>query len=245
MAEAKWTMRLSRAGMKLAVAALVIGGLGLLLARYDVVPKLAGFTAMLGGGLLAAIAGVLALIGLLLNLRHPTTSRAAAIIGLVLALPYAGFLLSRPSAAGDVPAIHDITTDLVNPPVFKRLVLRADNLTGVETVENWRKLHSAAYADLQPVTIAKPAAAVLADAERIARAQGWDVVAVDPGSGQLEATASVSFIRFKDDVAVRITPNADGASSTVDMRSVSRIGVSDLGVNAKRIRAFLKELTAG
>ena len=46
---------------------------------------------------------------------------------------------------------------------------------------------------------------------------------------------------FKDDVVVRVRENAEGGS-LVDVRSVSRVGRSDLGVNAKRIGAILQGL---
>lgn len=244
MAEARWTTRLSRLALVLALVAIVLAIVGLTLARYDLIPKIAGFSAFLGGGLIALAAVVVGLIGVILNWKYPTASRKAAIVALLLSVPYAGFLASRPMAAGNAPSIHDITTDLANPPTFKRLALRPDNLAGVDTVETWRAIHARAYGDLKPVTIAKPVAIVLADAERLAREQGWDIAMVDQAAGQLEATASVSFIRFKDDVAVRVVATSDGTASIVDLRSVSRIGVGDLGVNARRIRAFLKALAA-
>jgi uncharacterized protein (DUF1499 family) len=142
----------------------------------------------------------------------------------------------------DVPAIHDITTNLANPPAFRTLTLRPDNLAGVGTVAEWQRIHAAAYGDIQPLTIAAPPAEVLAKAEQLARERGWTIASVDRATGQIEATDSVSYIRFYDDIAIRVTPGTDGTSSIVDMRSVSRIGVSDLGVNARRIRSFLADL---
>ena len=79
-------------------------------------------------------------------------------------------------------------------------------------------------------------------AEALARERGWEVASADP-RGIVEATDTSTFFRFKDDVVVRVTPNPTGGSH-VDMRSVSRVGVSDVGVNAKRIRAFLDDLRA-
>jgi Protein of unknown function (DUF1499) len=170
-------------------------------------------------------------------------ARGKLLAAIAVSLAFVGFLASRPMAAGDVPAIHDITTDLANPPQFEALKVREDNLVGVGTVENWRKLHAGAYADLRPLEIARPVAQVTADAVRLAQEQGWQIARSDPARGHVEATASVSYIRFHDDVVLRIVPTQDGAASRVDMRSISRVGVSDLGVNAKRIRAFLKALS--
>ncbi len=64
-----------------------------------------------------------------------------------------------------------------------------------------------------------------------------------PEEGRFEATETSAFFQFKDDVVLRVRPSETGEGSIVDMRSVSRVGVSDLGMNAKRVRAFLADLT--
>lgn len=237
-----WKARLARWSVGLAGTAVVVAGGGLTLARYDVIPKLTGFMAFLGSGLVAALALILGLVALLFGRGQALPSRGKLLAGLAASLALVGFLASRPASSGDVPAIHDITTDLANPPQFETLKLREDNLAGVGTAESWRKLHAASYGDVRPIEIPRPVAAVTADASRLAQEQGWELAKSDPARGHIEATASVSFIRFHDDVVLRITPTADGKGSKVDMRSVSRIGISDFGVNAKRIRAFLKRL---
>jgi uncharacterized protein (DUF1499 family) len=237
-----WKQRLARWSTGLAAMAVVVAAGGLTLARYDAIPKLTGFSAFLGGGLLAALAVVAGLAALLIGRQQPLPARGKLLAAILVSLAYVGFLASRPAASGDVPAIHDITTDLANPPQFEALTVRADNLAGVGTAENWKKLHAGAYADLRPVEIARPVAQVTAEAVVLAEAQGWKVTKSDPKRGHVEATASVSYIRFQDDVVLRIVPSQDGKGSRVDMRSVSRVGISDLGVNAKRIRAFLKAL---
>lgn len=238
-----WAPRLSKAAFYVCGGAVAIAAIGLTAARYDVVPKMTGFTAFLGGGLVAAIALVLALAAVLLGWRTGNPLRNRAVIALVVAAAYVGFLATRPMSAGDAPPIHDVTTDISNPPQFATLTLREDNLVGVGSVENWQQIHAAAYGDLGPVTLPLPVEQATAVVERLAREEGWDIAASDPARGHLEATASVSYIRFKDDVVFRITPVGDG-QSRVDMRSVSRVGVGDLGVNARRIRAFLARLTA-
>lgn len=239
-----WKARLARWSVLLAGAAVVVTGGGLTLARYDLIPKLTGFMAFLGGGLVAALALVLGLLALLIGRGQELPSRGKLLAGLVLALGMVGFLASRPAASGDVPAIHDVTTDLANPPQFEAIKLRADNLAGVGTVENWRKLHAGSYSDIRSIEIPRPVAQVTAEAAKLVEQQGWELVKSDPTRGHVEATASVSYIRFKDDVVLRITTTADGKGSKVDMRSVSRIGISDFGVNAKRVHAFLKALAA-
>ena len=82
-------------------------------------------------------------------------------------------------------------------------------------------------------------------AEALARKRGWDVARIDARAGIVEATATTFFFRFKDDVVVRVRPDPGRAGgSIVDMRSISRVGGSDIGVNAQRIRAFLADLSA-
>ncbi len=73
-----------------------------------------------------------------------------------------------------------------------------------------------------------------------AQASGWEIVAAAPLQYRVEATARTLMFGFKDDVVIRITPAENG--SRIDVRSVSRVGRSDLGANAKRIRKFLKSL---
>jgi uncharacterized protein (DUF1499 family) len=69
---------------------------------------------------------------------------------------------------------------------------------------------------------------------------GLEIVAVDEAAGRVEATATTFWFGFKDDVVVRV--RSSGAGSVVDVRSVSRVGVSDLGANARRIGQILDGL---
>jgi uncharacterized protein (DUF1499 family) len=237
-----WGPRLTRWSIRLTGAAVVVAAIGLTLARYDLIPKLAGFSGLLGGALIALVALLCGIIALVKG--GAASGRGKLLAAVLVSLVYVGFIASRPLAAGDIPAIHDVTTDLANPPQFEVLPLRADNLAGVETVDNWKKLHTSAYNDLAPVTLVLPVAEATSKVTALATSRGWAIANSDPARGHVEATASVSYIRFNDDVVIRIAPTADGKGSVVDMRSVSRVGISDFGVNAKRVRAFLKELAA-
>ena len=76
-----------------------------------------------------------------------------------------------------------------------------------------------------------------------ARRSGWEIVAAVPEENRIEATATTDWFGFKDDIVIRIKPA--GTGSRVDMRSVSRVGRSDLGTNARRIRDFLRQLSGG
>lgn len=180
--------------------------------------------------------------------------RARRWVGMGVALLYVGWVGTFLMAALTVPAIHDVSTDLADPPAFQTLALRTDNLDnipgaddkdmrGLTPLQRWALVHQKAYGDIRSVRINEPVPMVIAKAERLAKARGWDVAISLPEEGRLEATATSAFFRFKDDVVLRVRPSETGEGSIVDMRSVSRVGTSDLGMNAKRVRAFLADLT--
>ena len=97
------------------------------------------------------------------------------------------------------------------------------------------------YTPLEPLLIDAPRNAVFEAAERIVKSRGWTIVTADAEAGVLEATNISPWWGFKDDVAIRIR-KAEGSATRVDMRSISRVGGSDLGANARRVSAFLYDL---
>jgi hypothetical protein len=99
----------------------------------------------------------------------------------------------------------------------------------------------AGYPDLGPVFLAEPTAQAYQRAVALVRERGWDIVAADEPGRRIEATDTTFWFGFKDDVAIRVSALPDGGSR-VDVRSVSRVGRSDVGTNARRIRAFLEDL---
>lgn len=239
----RWLGWLSNFELGGAVLAIVIGLGALTLARYDVIEKLSGFIAFMAMMRPAGAIAVLAIITLILA-RIKKAPAGKALLGLVLSAGLLGamyFAVIRP--AGAAPPLHDITTNVDSPPQFTTLSLREDNLIPFASVEEWRAAHRQGYPDLAPVLINKNPSEVLASARALAESKGWTVANVDPQGLQMEATAYAGYLRFRDDVIVKVTPVVDG-SSRVDMRSVSRVGLSDLGYNAARIREFLGELQA-
>jgi uncharacterized protein (DUF1499 family) len=180
--------------------------------------------------------------------------RARRWIGMLVALIYVGWVGTFLMAALTVPAIHDVSTNLADPPAFQTLILRIDNLDNIPGADDaklrsltpqqrWAVVHQKAYGDIRAVRSNEPVPMVIAKAERLAKARGWDVAISLPEEGRLEATETSAFFRFKDDVVLRVRPTETGEGSIVDMRSVSRVGISDLGMNAKRVRTFLADLT--
>jgi uncharacterized protein (DUF1499 family) len=198
------------------------------------------------GSLLTLIVGVVGLIVTRARGGQPprpgrSSARAATGIGLGLLVVFA-VLASR---SGGVPAIHDITTNPDDPPQFVAAAQAADNQGRSLAYPHGRPdsaaLQKEAYPDLEPIGVDLSVGNALQRARMTAEDLGWEVVEVDEAAGRLEATSTSRIFRFVDDIVVRIRPSQSG--SIVDVRSTSRVGESDLGANAARIRAFREHLT--
>lgn len=237
-ARSAWPRRLGILGMFSAMlAALAAYGSG-----WGFWPFRIGFL-MLGIALLFAIATVVGAAICGLRRRNSTGASWLLLAGVLAALGLL-FIVGLPIARGlQAPAIHDVTTDLAHPPEFGELTLRTDNLAGLAGgLEQWRQLHSAAYADIRPLRISAPREVAMARVLQIVRARGWAIAYAD--AQRIEATETVSPFRFKDDIIIVATPKVNGQVTQLDVRSVSRVGISDLGANARRIRALLADLAA-
>ena len=137
--------------------------------------------------------------------------------------------------------IHDVCTAADDPPPFvalREIRLKCEN--GVEYSGLRADKHRARYPELSTTVFMQAPAVVFSVALDIARTLNWKIAAAVESDGRIEATAATRFLRFKDDVVIRI--RAQGAGAQLDVRSASRIGVTDLGVNARRISAFCQEL---
>ena len=234
-------MKLSRLVLPLALIAaalLLIAGPGSRVGWWDF---RAGFDLMKWASFAGVTAAVLALIALLV----PRLRRAGAgmlVLALAIGLGVAYVPWQGMRTAKSVPPIHDITTDTAQPPAFVAILpLRKDASNpsddpGAEVADQQR----AAYPELQPLRLDDNPQTAFDRAVKAAEAMGWEMVAADAASGRIEATDTTFWFGFKDDVVVRVAP--DGAGSVVDVRSVSRVGQSDVGKNASRIRAYLKQL---
>lgn len=189
---------------------------------------------------IGAVAGaVLALLALvLLAWAGQAGARRKA---LVVAPP-----LSLVAQARGLPLIHDISTDTRHPPQFHAIVsLRGEAFNSLDYNPANAAEQQRGYPDLAPLLLpATPPAQAFVQAERAARALGWSIASAAPQEGRLEATDRTPLMGFQDDIVVRIRAGNGGRGSVVDVRSASRVGLSDVGTNARRIRTFLQALQA-
>jgi uncharacterized protein (DUF1499 family) len=193
---------------------------------------------------LAFLAFLFGLFGLVLWLRGGRPAdRVHVLVGSALSLAVLLQMGGQFALAQSVPAIHDISTDVANPPEFEAIApLRADAPNSMAyDAETLAPLMAQHYPDVTPLILQADPAAVFARAEAVVAELGWTLVASDPATGRIEAYDTTALYGFIDDVVIRIGPEGP-RGARVDVRSLSRVGQSDLGANAARIRAFLSAL---
>lgn len=225
-----------------AVSMVVLAGPG---TKYGWWPFQVGFTLLQWGVYVGFVAAALAILALL-ALVHPRwrVRPWVPLVSLVLAmLAIAPPILLRQQARS-VPPIHDITTDAYDPPTFVALVSqRKDAPNGVDYGgPQIAAQQQKGYPDIKPVVLKDSPQDALQKAIDAARSLGWQVVSTDAPSGRVEATDTTGWFGFKDDIVIRVRPDPSGGSR-IDLRSVSRVGHSDLGTNAARVRKFISKVS--
>ena len=194
------------------------------------------------------VAGAVALVGIGTLLAGGKRSHAAFALAAAAGAALAYSIPESYRPAPELPLIHDISTDTSDPPVFVDILpLRADAPnTAVygggegQTPESLAAEQHRGYPDIEPQRFDEPPAAVFERAAAAARSLGWEIVAEVPEEGRIEAIDTTFWFRFRDDIVIRI--RADGNGSVLDARSVSRVGLSDAGTNAARLRRFFAAL---
>jgi uncharacterized protein (DUF1499 family) len=205
---------------------------------------LAGAFSLLKWSVYGALATmVLAIVGLIVDSRREARTSTAR-TAMVLSFIATGSIAVLAWRASRVPAIHDVTTDTMQPPPFLAVLpLREGALNPVEYGgPDVAAKQKQAFPDIVPLTLDLPPARAFDRALAAARSMGWDLVASDPAGGRIEATDTTFWFGFKDDVVIRVTPQPNG--SRVDVRSLSRVGGGDIGANAARVRKYLAALKA-
>lgn len=183
---------------------------------------------LFGGAMLIGLAAAgAATVGLAMPLLRAGSAPVLA-AALLIGVASAAVPLDYVHRIKTLPYINDITTDTGHPPQFA---------SPKAYPSYFAELQEIGYPDLHPLELAMPPARAFARAAKIAADLGWEITALDERTGRIEAVVTTLWFGFKDDVVIRITPA--GAGSHVDMRSRSRFGRSDVGVNAHRIQEFL------
>lgn len=207
-----------------------------------------------------APAVVLALIGSLAGLvwissalrRNDSAGWRYGALGLAGSLVVAFIPLNQLRLYLISPPIHDISTDVeYAPPFIALLPLRAGATNGPEydgrklVQYGGRTTHVAvlqkkAYPDIKPDgELEKPAVLFWHAFETAKRMSGWNIVSFDEKTGMIEAVATSQWFGLTSDVAIRVKP-AGTLGARLDIRSKSRSGENDMGMNAAIVRDFLK-----
>lgn len=235
-------MKISKIVLCIAIIAallLLISGPG---TRFEVWDLSTGFS-LLSWALYAELAAVgLALI--LIAIPKTRNSNATMLtIALLVGLGTAWVPLNGYWTAKSVPPIHDITTDTVDPPLFVAVLpIRANAANPPEYLgEEIAKQQREGYPDIKTLVLDTHPGETFRLALEAAAEMGLEIIAIEPTEGRIEATATTFWFGFKDDVVIRIT--AEGANSQLDVRSKSRVGRSDVGANAARIRRLISVIS--
>jgi uncharacterized protein (DUF1499 family) len=230
-----FSARLTLIAGLLAIAAFAVGPL---LAHAEVVRPIAGFGLFALGILLALVTII---VGAVTALRG--RGAGGVWIGLVLALAVVAITAKAASRGSGVPRINDITTDVQNPPSF----VKAQTLAGNQgrdmsyPGEEFARQQRDGYGELAGLPLAMPPDQAFARVQLAAHGfPKWTITEEDMQGRHLEGYETSDLFRFRDDFAIEVRPASSG--SVVQMRSKSRDGKGDLGVNAKRIAAFFEKL---
>ena len=228
---------------KSAVSGFVLGAGGIAVLAASATGYRLGWWPVVTTFKIAEWAAYLAALGLIVSAIGVVVSRPGArrrgfllgLLGIAVSLPVVAMAAQWEYAARTYPPINDISTDIEDPPVFWDMP-NPTVYPGAETAA----LQRAAYPDLAPLNLSLAPGRAYALAYALAKDKGWEIVADEPKEGRIEVVDRSLFYGFKDEIVIRITASDGGAR--VDLRSRSRIGRIDRGVNAKRIRSFLAAL---
>ena len=229
------------------LAVLCVFGVTLVFLASRAVPSLGARTDSMR---MLTIAGLAALVAVVLGILWAAVQPAgtarpgllSTLMGVAMGIAAAYVPISWRITADTLPRINDISTDTLHPPPYVALrSSRSDQGNGADYAgEAVAAAQRAGYPDLRSLTVKEPAAEAFARVEHTAQALSWHIVASEPGQGRLEAVATTAWFGFQDDIVVRLTGVSGGTK--VDIRSRSRVGISDLGTNAARVRQFLARL---
>jgi uncharacterized protein (DUF1499 family) len=190
---------------------------------------------------IAAIAFIATIVSFMKQMDQKMIGSNLVVFILCALIVTAGMMFK--AQAQSLPVIHDISTDTANPPVFKAVLpLRADAVNPVEYEgAEIAKQQATAYPDIKPLELGENKQKSFDEALDAAKKMKWDIVDQSLTDGRIEAVATTAFFGFKDDVVIRLT-EISPETTRLDIRSLSRVGKSDVGANAARIRKYFAML---
>lgn len=208
--------------------------------KYGIVGLSTAFTSFRFGVYVGGAALILIILQILL--KRKSVNWGSTIVYAALAIIAVVMPVNMMRKGASVPPIHDITTHVTNPPKFVAIAPLRENAPNPVSYEGGEttKQQLDAYPDIKTQVLPQSIDTVYAAAERAIESLGWERVTDGALPNTLEATDTTAWFGFKDDVVIRLTAQDD--NTMVDIRSKSRVGRSDLGKNAERIRLFLAEL---
>ena len=218
--------------------AITLVALGIIGAHYYIVPSITGFGLLAFGFLLSIIGSLVGLLAIFLT-RKPERSagRNRAVVGTVLCLLIAIPLFVMLMGGRKHP-INDITTDFDNPPEFVFAQKLQPGRDMKYDKAKYADKQQASYGPIGPIKERLEPSAAFERVREVAQAvPTWKITYTDTTKNTLEAVSTSGLFHFQDDVVIQIRPTPDG-ESLIEMRSKSRDGIGDFGINAKRIRRF-------
>ncbi len=245
-----------RIALILAILAILWFVIAMFGAKFGLIDKLFAFGTMtIGWGMfIVGLVGVVALVGLVVSLvMKPRRGFLSAALALMVPLGFFGGLAALQSKVQSVPYIYDITTNTADAPQFSQAIVDArgdgsnpliDFGKPLGDYEKWAgnedlaqvtsaQLIAEGYPDLETLEIDRSPEDAITAIKDAMEMRGFENVTVDADAGMVEGTSVVFWFGFEDDVVARVRATETGSS--IDFRSTSRVGTSDLGVNAERI----------
>jgi len=257
----RWVNRLTWAFIILAPLVFIVAAVGYKIGVFDLSVAFGTFNQKLGP-LILLLCGAFGLASLVAAfVVKPRKGLLPGVLGVLIAVFAMGKLLSTKKTVYEkLPFIHDVTTDTQDPPEFGKIITdERGNVEGVNTADYIGKkapiyvdgeavgqelvsaLQSKAYPEIGSLILSDKKDVVFGEALATAKSMGWEIKEEDLAGGRIDATDTTFWYGFEDDITIRLR-DAKGGGTIVDVRSLSRVGGSDMGKNAERISAFLKRL---
>jgi uncharacterized protein (DUF1499 family) len=233
----------------LAVFSVVAVLVSILIVRFgflEIKPALSTFFGALACAGISILFGLAAFVAIWQNGSRGMSRILLAFLIDAMILAYPGYLGLQ---YRKLPAIHDITTDPIDPPRFDALArLRTGEGTnpavyaGLYSAEQQR----AAYPDIETLELEIPAQRAYEVTLQLITKRKWLIIderapQLPRRIGHIEAVARTPIMGFREDISIRVTP--DGDASRVDIRSASRYFEADLGSNAARVSKLIDDIS--